>query len=333
MTFLLAAYLAKLAASDFVELISLLRPLTHVQKVSVVAFVHNTDKRVRCFQKLGAYDSRVRARGAFERTNLCSRRGAAHFSAASATPTTTMNTMKFYRKCTIKELRAFIKAKSGEDPPKGPNGGFVRKAVYIEKLRQIDENAVFDFMNLPPEMRNLIYEHLLIHDKATNRKASTAIIRTNQQVYREAQSFLLAESTLSLHASFLTGDVGDGVVTGDIGTLNYKFGSPGKAQMKSFIQPMQNAQNLAMKLTVVSHERPGRTAIREMLVDFLEAVRDTCPNAKKVRVEFECFPQAARLEIPGLLWPLMFFTERCTLKLRGLTSEEWTEFWGIARQV
>lgn len=85
-----------------------------------------------------------------------------------------------YHKCTIAELRAFHKSKTGEEAPITKEA--CAKDTLLKVLRKIDRTATFRFMDLPPEMRNLIYEQLLSNDRSSHppRDAYTAILRTSR---------------------------------------------------------------------------------------------------------------------------------------------------------
>ncbi|KAF7185558.1 hypothetical protein HII31_13055 [Pseudocercospora fuligena] len=98
---------------------------------------------------------------------------------------------------------------------------------YISKLEELDRQWTFRFMDLPPEMRNLVYEALLTRDWSPRRKAFLAILRVSKEVYKEAVGIFNDVNTarfgigasrgrLSLsdpghsnvHSIFLNGDIG-----------------------------------------------------------------------------------------------------------------------------
>ncbi|CAK4031743.1 Hypothetical predicted protein [Lecanosticta acicola] len=77
---------------------------------------------------------------------------------------------------------------------------------------------IFPFLELPPELRNIIYEISLRHDSNPGAElvASPALLCTCKQIYKEARGVLYNQSTLYLHARFVT-------KRGFLGTVGYKF--------------------------------------------------------------------------------------------------------------
>lgn len=82
-----------------------------------------------------------------------------------------------YNNVNSDELCAFIKSRSGAAPePKK------HRSVYIKQLHQLDDETTFRFMDLPPEMRNLVYEYLITHNKKLGLSADPQLLRVSKQV-------------------------------------------------------------------------------------------------------------------------------------------------------
>jgi hypothetical protein len=78
----------------------------------------------------------------------------------------TMTLPKFtldYHSCSIRELQQFVEDRTG-----WPSRYWIRKLSYIYCLNQMDKLATFPFLNLPPELCNLVYEELLLPITATD---------------------------------------------------------------------------------------------------------------------------------------------------------------------
>lgn len=56
----------------------------------------------------------------------------------------------------------------------------------------------FRFLDLSSEIRNIIYKEVLTHDKAINRTAHPAFLRTNKQIHSEAAGLLYSESVATI---------------------------------------------------------------------------------------------------------------------------------------
>ncbi|KXT01656.1 hypothetical protein AC578_2766 [Pseudocercospora eumusae] len=100
-----------------------------------------------------------------------------------------------YNPITTLALKAFIRARTNKDPPNG-----LRRQV---PLQEMDRNWTFRFMDLPPEMRNIIYELLLMRNKAQRRKAFLAILRVSKEVHKEAVGIFNDVNTADLGISII----------------------------------------------------------------------------------------------------------------------------------
>lgn len=110
------------------------------------------------------------------------------------------DTMIFlYERASLQELRKYVLERQLPDPyPKG----VTLKYYYLRLLDEDDRTRSFRFLDLPPEMRNLIYVELLGFDichcspyeecgcECPPKMCHTAIMRTNKMVYKEAKDVL-----------------------------------------------------------------------------------------------------------------------------------------------
>lgn len=97
-----------------------------------------------------------------------------------------------YDRCTIAELRKFTLERGLASP------SLPFKAEYIKILVKADRDATFRFMDLPAEMRNEIYEYLLIlpGGEPVRNNCHTSILRTCKEIYGEARSILYEGNTV-----------------------------------------------------------------------------------------------------------------------------------------
>ncbi|KAA6416012.1 MAG: hypothetical protein FRX48_00731 [Lasallia pustulata] len=63
-------------------------------------------------------------------------------------------------------------------------------------------NTIFPFLSLPGEIRNIIYEHLLIGGRDATANPHTQILRTCKQVNHEATGILYAENVFKLFVNW-----------------------------------------------------------------------------------------------------------------------------------
>jgi hypothetical protein len=97
------------------------------------------------------------------------------------------------------ELRQYVKDRNLPDPyPQG----VTLKYFYILALDRVDKIKSFRFLDLIPEMRNLIYRELLVFGVCEtcpmiHEFGHPAILQTSKHVYKEAREILYAENTIS----------------------------------------------------------------------------------------------------------------------------------------
>ncbi len=102
----------------------------------------------------------------------------------------------WYDRYSAKLLRKFIEDRTGKRSPS------LEKLCFVQQLVDLDANWTFRFLDLPPEIRNLIYGHLLrLRDsrwRADRLVCSTAILSTCQQIHAEATGILYVENTFDI---------------------------------------------------------------------------------------------------------------------------------------
>lgn len=105
---------------------------------------------------------------------------------------------RLYGKITVHELRRAVRDRGLTDPyPQG----LTIKYYYIRTLWIADQNPRFRFLDLPPEMRNLVYSHLLtvrLHCSCCQDWfCYPEILRTCRQINHEAKDILYAENEIT----------------------------------------------------------------------------------------------------------------------------------------
>jgi len=109
------------------------------------------------------------------------------------------STTMLYSASSPAELRQYVKERNLPNPyPQG----ITLKYFYILALDRADKSKSFRFLDLIPEMRNLIYKELLVLgvcDKCPtiHTFCHPSILQTSKQIYKEARDILYAENTIS----------------------------------------------------------------------------------------------------------------------------------------
>ena len=123
-----------------------------------------------------------------------------------------------YDWCKPAELKRFVCDRLLTDPyPQG----LTLKYFYIQALEKDDREWRFRFMDLPPEMRLMVYRNLLLHENPWLPLQSTfnvhslsktypAILQTCRQIYDEAYSVLYDENMFQVTFKAAGGDTGHG---------------------------------------------------------------------------------------------------------------------------
>ncbi|GAB7324561.1 hypothetical protein MBLNU13_g08461t1 [Cladosporium sp. NU13] len=109
------------------------------------------------------------------------------------------STKLLYSSSSPEELRQYVKDRNLPDPyPQG----ITLKYYYILALDRADNAKSFRFLDLIPEMRNLVYKDLLVfevceHCPIFHSFGHPAILQTSKLIYKEARAILYAENTIS----------------------------------------------------------------------------------------------------------------------------------------
>ncbi|KAI6929068.1 NADH-ubiquinone oxidoreductase 23 kDa subunit, partial [Hortaea werneckii] len=99
-----------------------------------------------------------------------------------------------YNSFKVAELRRLIRAKGGNCRSSE------RKSTCLILLRRLDENATFNFMDLPPEMRNFVYRELLNwSDESSFYGCFPRILQASKQIRSEAESILYGDKPYHVH--------------------------------------------------------------------------------------------------------------------------------------
>ena len=102
-----------------------------------------------------------------------------------------------YDTCGGQELRVFLKARTGRTTKK-----LKQKQYYMYWLLQADKDAIFRFLDLSPELRNLVYGELLhLRSKPghTKRYCFPRILAASKQVHEEAHGILYGNNIFEVH--------------------------------------------------------------------------------------------------------------------------------------
>ncbi|KAH9828018.1 hypothetical protein Tdes44962_MAKER09496 [Teratosphaeria destructans] len=99
-----------------------------------------------------------------------------------------------YRACKATDLMHFIFSRTLQKQPKRA------KRVYTAKLRALDRNVTFRFLDLAPELRVMVYRELLPteHLADRDREFHTSILRASKDVHQEAEGVLYGTALLPL---------------------------------------------------------------------------------------------------------------------------------------
>ena len=99
-----------------------------------------------------------------------------------------------YSACTEVELKGFIAARTGKKMT-----AFMTKIQLARRLRELDgDSGVFNFLNLPAELRNNVYEQLLHLRQGRRRKPHCfpAVLQTCNQVSAHAMFPLMSNADI-----------------------------------------------------------------------------------------------------------------------------------------
>lgn len=103
------------------------------------------------------------------------------------------NTMEYYDDvCSSKDLKQFVRQRGLLDVFPA---GVTLKYYYLKELFPADRNRVFCFLDLPPELRNEVYGHLLA--PRCHYYCYTGILRACKTIHKEATEILYADNVIT----------------------------------------------------------------------------------------------------------------------------------------
>lgn len=102
-----------------------------------------------------------------------------------------------YKHCSVEELKQFLLQRNGNLPLKFSHRN------CIKRLRQLDSEVTFRFLDLAPELRNHIYELYFLDSiplaiRWSVKKRNTNLLRTSSQMCHEARAVLYDLKTYTL---------------------------------------------------------------------------------------------------------------------------------------
>lgn len=235
-----------------------------------------------------------------------------------------------YHNCTREELRAFVKARSREHAEVQTHSKRP-ESYYVSKLRDLDKSATFRFMDLPPEMRNNVYEYLLVRDASSSRSAFTAVLRTCRQVNREARGIFWVENSIRLRVALPLYDSHSvhGCVEGDLGRINFHTDASrgwkiltGRAMALSSVHRVHVDLYFGPSIGGRKNEEKSRS----LLDRFLRVLTECCLGVKHLTVNFAGMRDTQLQGEARLLEPLVDLPKDCTLEFKGLRAQLEADF-------
>lgn len=111
-----------------------------------------------------------------------------------------------YSKCSPAKLRDFIRARTTVGASENELKQW-RKPSLVTRLRTLDKRITFRFLDLVPELRLQVYEHVLVkpNHTASGRRApanGAALLRTCKLVHEEAEPILYRDNKFSASIGF-----------------------------------------------------------------------------------------------------------------------------------
>lgn len=246
------------------------------------------------------------------------------------------------------ELRKFIKARTGGNTPKSNVKETKRQCRkrWAAQLRRLDHNASFRFLDLPPELQNTIYEHILTHDRSKGSVAYPALLRASPEVYKDGSSILYADSVLELSVLFYlrvnpTGSSYWSITQLKLGSERSRYKSIyDDYDVASQIPALRQIRNIHLHIKLwqlpLGTRRSAVVPNWEQVADVLSKLVKACHSLRyiKLDVEHKRLPSHAGLaSLPHIISPLANLPSSCTLELKGLDDHDYDEFWSMANAI
>ncbi|SMR54407.1 unnamed protein product [Zymoseptoria tritici ST99CH_3D1] len=124
-----------------------------------------------------------------------------------------------YDRCTLKELSKFAADRRVTVTPsaasiKRNKDALPLKRQYVTALRQADDDRVFNFLELAPELRVFVYEELLTLQSHT---CHPQILATSRQMHREASNILYGDNLIEIRLTLYPVTVNGRICEGELG--------------------------------------------------------------------------------------------------------------------
>ncbi|CAK4002610.1 Hypothetical predicted protein [Lecanosticta acicola] len=266
-----------------------------------------------------------------------------------------------YNKRSCQQLRNLIRRRTGETVQVTET-----KASYIHKLTLLDCTTPFRFLDLAPELRNSIYEFLLVRDPDDEDEDATAhpaLLRTCKQIYAEGKGILYAESVLQIESTFFNSyDIlrclrrrrgflppGREPRAEEIFTYGYftwrnvdnhesRLPHEEIEDVRSSLQPVRAIRKISLAIRLLDSPTtfPRPTCAWRSLYHFLDGLTDVLRNLRLLRIHFS--DQTTRAWKGGVnvgliksLAPLAGLPKRnCAVQLYGVSEGTVRAFWQMA---
>jgi len=248
-----------------------------------------------------------------------------------------------YNDCSLEELRAFIKDRTGATVDVVDE-----KETLTAHLRKLDQAFRFPrFMELPAELRVNVYEALLVDDRARTEKGwligdegcrlHTAVLRTSKQVYCEALPILYNQNRFGIRIGY----TGEGPRPAGHEDCGLRILQPGHRRSfhtralfwgrdypgwrtfyaKPPLDMLRALKHLTIDLGLVTPWNP----LLYYPAEAREAVTAVClmlAGAGKleiltIKVDIED-GRAARADLAEIFWPLIFLRTEVAVKFDGI---------------
>ncbi|KAK3707029.1 hypothetical protein LTR37_012361 [Vermiconidia calcicola] len=236
-----------------------------------------------------------------------------------------------YGGCTVKELRRFLEARTGELP----RNTRTPKKYYIHRLRQDDAVASFRFLGLAPELRNIIYRELLTLRSVrghSGRKCWTSILRASKQIYEEAHGILFGDNDFEVIISgYCQPAVRGGyywVVHSDL--VHRVFDGPQKLGQVISNWPnwLRKVQRLSLTIEIHYNNPENLPDPSNIFKGINYSVYSICSflveqnhlQKLEVQVQANSFPKFAAIS-HKMMWPLVKLTSATDCKIIGISED------------
>ena len=106
----------------------------------------------------------------------------------------------YYRSYSVADLREFIRSRTTLTEKKIRK---LNKAKIISRLKKFDtQSAFWRFMDLPPELRVIVFRQVLVVDGQRDGKNHSALLRVSRLIYKESEPVLYCENSFCVEASY-----------------------------------------------------------------------------------------------------------------------------------